>query len=170
MSFFHFFGIKRDRITVAKLIPNLDGTWWWQLICLEFTLNIFDRKTQCYWKTWFFVIFHFKNVGQVHFSKNCTDCKKKASIESNQHHIPIPVSQFLPNLAIWEDFIWDDCLLLVNHGHVSTFVSIHTKFRAFDTTTIFRVIISIDLITTLGSVGCYILLLPAYKVEMQVKR
>ena len=34
---------------------------------------------------------------------------------------------------------------------------------------IFRVIISIDLIAALGSVGCYILL-PACKVEMRVKR
>ena len=41
---------------------------------------------------------------------------------------------------------------------------------AFVTTTIFRVIISIDLITTVGSVGCYILLLPACKLEMRVKK
>ena len=44
-----------------------------------------------------------------------------------------------------------------------------TKSRVLATITIFRVIISIDLITTLGSVGCYILL-PACKVEMPVKR
>ena len=31
-------------------------------------------------------------------------------------------------------------------------------------------VISIDLITTFGSVGCYKLLLPASKVEMWVKR
>ena len=29
---------------------------------------------------------------------------------------------------------------------------------------------SIDLITTLGSLGCYILLLTAFKIEVQVKR
>ena len=33
----------------------------------------------------------------------------------------------------------------------------------------FRTIISIDFIITLGSVGCYILLQPPCKVEMQVE-
>ena len=46
---------------------------------------------------------------------------------------------------------------------------IHTKSRVIATNTIFKVIISIVSITVLGSVGSYILL-PACKVEMQVKR
>ena len=46
---------------------------------------------------------------------------------------------------------------------------IHTKYRALVIITLFRVIISISLITTLESVGCYILL-TACKVEMRVKR
>ena len=46
---------------------------------------------------------------------------------------------------------------------------IHTKSRVIVFFTIFRVIISIAFITTLGNVGCYILL-PASKVKMREKR
>ena len=46
---------------------------------------------------------------------------------------------------------------------------IHTKSRVLATISKFRVIISINLITTLESAGCY-MLLPAFKVEMPVKK
>ena len=42
-------------------------------------------------------------------------------------------------------------------------LDIYIKFKAFITTMVFRVMISIDLITTLANVGCYILLLPVCK-------
>ena len=61
--------------------------------------------------------------------------------------------------------------LLVVNQWVCEYLSgdIHTKSRVLAIITLFRVIVSIDLITTLGSVGCYILL-AACKVEMLVKR
>ena len=46
---------------------------------------------------------------------------------------------------------------------------IYTKSRDFFTIKKIQIIISIDLITALGSVGCYILL-PAFKAESRVKR
>ena len=59
--------------------------------------------------------------------------------------------------------------LLVVNQYVCTSMRHPCKTRVLATITKFRVIISINLITTLGSVACYILL-PACKVEMQVKR
>ena len=107
----------------------------------------------------------------MHFYKNCTDCKKSAMEVTCTTFLfreveQLVVYQLLPNLTIWEDFVWDDCFLVVNQS--ARLYDIPAKFRT-SVTKIFRVIISIDLITTLGSVGCYILLLPACKGEMWVK-
>ena len=133
----------------------------------------FDRKSPCYWQNLIFYNYFLlhnklKKAGHVHFYKNCTDCKKGAmkvtcTMFLSREVEQLVVYQLLPNFTIWEDFVWDDCFLAVNQW--ACLYDIPTKFRIF-VTKIFRVIISIDLITTLGSVGCYILLLPACKGEM----
>ena len=72
--------------------------------------------------------------------------------KSEYGHFSCSVSSGSEPVSIWV-LLWD----------------IHTKSRVLVTITKFRVIISIDLITTLGSVGCYILL-PTCKIEIWVKR
>lgn len=81
----------------------------------------------------------------------------------------LAVYHLLPDLIICEDFGW----LSSGSEPVSMeapFWYIHTMSRALVTIRIFRVVISTDLITTLGGIACYILLLPACKVEMRVKK
>ena len=109
-----------------------------------------------------------KKVGYVHVSTDCF-VWKKASIKSYQHHIPVQRSRAISSLSVvtWSRYSRgiqsDDYVVIVNQWHLY-------KFQSLITTAIFRVIISIDLITSLGIVVCYILLLPACKVEMRVKR
>ena len=102
---------------------------------------------------------------------------QKVSIESDQYHTflfreveQLAIYQLLPNLTIWECFGW---LFSGSELAVSMWAplqDIHRKSRAFVSPQQYSVIISVDSITTLQSVGCYILLLPVCKVEIQVKR
>ena len=77
--------------------------------------------------------------------------------------------QLLPNIAILEDFEW------LSSGPVSKWAcedlckTSHIKCIALVTRKIFRIIMSIDLITTLVTTVCYILLLLACKIEIRVK-
>ena len=170
MSFFCFFGIKSDRITVRKLVSILDGTWntsLWLLIYLlkvhlEFFLteNLIQQNFLLYNKQ--------KKIDNAHFSKNFLDCKK-AFIERREVE-QLKVSCYL--ISLYENTVY--CFLIVNQWVCSEPVSMwaplwnnQTMSRAIFTTAM--LVISINLIATLGSVGCYILLLPVYKVEMRAK-
>ena len=123
---------------------------------------------------------HFLLYNKQKKNQTCTSYRKLPRFQIDVHwkwpalcscseKKQLTVYQLLPNLAIWEHFVW----LSSGSEPVNMWAplqNIHRNSRALATTIIFSVIISISLITTLEKFGCYILLLPASKVEMWVKR
>ena len=131
-------------------------------ICSKFTLIFFWQKDSIQQN--FLLYNKQKKIDNAHFSKNFLDCKK-AFIERREVE-QLTVYQLLPNLTIWEYF----GLLFPDSEPVSMWAPLwdnQTMSRAFFTTAM--LLISINLIATLGIVGCYILLLPVYNVEMVAK-
>ena len=80
---FSFFGIKRDRITLTKLFPILDGRWTRHLNndCLFVQSSLWTFLTErldAIDKTWFYIIIFYcpinrKRSDMRNFFKNCFD-------------------------------------------------------------------------------------------------
>lgn len=78
--------------------------------------------------------------------------------------------QLLPNIVILQDFEWLSSDPVSKWACEDLCKTSHIKCIALVSRKIFRIIMSIDLITTLGTTVCYILLLLACKIEIRVKR
>ena len=129
-------------------------------------------------KIWFFVIIFYCTINRKRssmriFPKIALIPKKHPLIMTSVTFLfkeveQLTVYQLLPNLTIWEDF---GCLLAVNQWACEHLCKTSIQRPGLlSSQQCSQPLYQSILITTLGSVGCYILLLPACKIETRMKR
>ena len=129
-------------------------------------------------KIWFFVIIFYCTINRKRssmriFPKIALIPKKHPLIMTSVTFLfkeveQLTVYQLLPNLTIWEDF---GCLLAVNQWACEHLCKTSIQRPGLlSSQQCSQPLYQSILITTLGSVGCSILLLPACKIETRMKR